>query len=379
MNGEKIDVVVTGMGLRSALGNLTETWQKLLLGKSGIEWRQPFPELPCRPLGLLATQPAANLQDLTQQVVRDAIADAGLTLPRSDCGIVLGSSRGNQAVWEQRLFQPQSDRSDWLDNLPQVAAGVAARMLQTKAIVLSPMAACATGIWAIARGAELIATGECAQVLVGAVETPVTRLTLAGFAAMGAMATTGAYPFDRQRQGFVLGEGGAMLILESARSAQARGAPKIYGRIVGFGLSADAYHLTALHPSGQGAIAAIQQSLRQAHLAPGAIDYVHAHGTATQLNDAIEAQVIAQLFPHQPAVSSTKGATGHTLGASGALGAAFGLMALHDQIWPPTIGLTEPESALNFVRQANVAEINHVLINGFGFGGQNGAIVMARV
>ncbi len=374
-----IDVVVTGMGLRSALGNLTDTWQKLLLGKSGIERQQPFSELPERPLGLLAAQPAANLRDLTRQVVQDAIADAGLALPLPNCGIVLGSSRGNQAVWEQQLFQPQADRADWLDNLPQVAVVVAAHMLQTEAIVLSPMAACATGIWAIARGAELIATGECAQVLVGAVETPVTRLTLAGFAAMGALAKTGAYPFDRQRQGFVLGEGGAVLILESAQSAQARGAPTVYGRIAGFGLSADAYHLSAPHPSGRGAIAAIQQSLRQANLAPGAIDYVHAHGTATQLNDAIEAQVIAQLLPHQPGVSSTKGATGHALGASGALGAAFGLMALHDQILPPTIGLTEPESALNFVRQAKIAEINHVLINGFGFGGQNGAIVMARV
>jgi 3-oxoacyl-[acyl-carrier-protein] synthase II len=371
------NIVVTGMGLRSALGDLAATWQNLHRGKSGIWRQQPFLELPVRPLGLLDAEPALGLADLTQQVVAAAIADAGLAPPLPDCAIVLGSSRGNQARFEQRLFA--EDGTPWLDCLPHAASVIAARILQTRTIVLSPMAACATGISAIARGMELIAMGECEQVLVGAVETPVTRLTLAGFAQMGALAPIGAYPFDRQRQGFVLGEGGAVLLLESERSAQARGAPQIYGSIVGFGLTADAYHLSSPQPEGRGAIAAIQQGLDQANIDPAVIAYIHAHGTATRLNDATEAQVIGQLFPHRPWVSSTKGATGHTLGASGALGVAFCLLALHEQKLPPAIGLSEPEFDLNLVTQCNQSTpIDYAISNAFGFGGQNGTIVLRR-
>jgi 3-oxoacyl-[acyl-carrier-protein] synthase II len=365
------------MGLRSALGNLDQTWQKLGLGRTGIRLAQPFAELPAYPLGLITDRPQLDLKKLTQIVVSEAIEDAGLALSLPDCGVVVGSSRGHQTVLEQML-SGQSDLSNWLEALPNIAAIVTARTIQSQSIVLAPMAACATGIWAIARGAELIATGECEQVIVGAVETPVTPLTLAGFSKMGALATTGAYPFDIEREGFVLGEGGAILVLESARSALSRGAPKIYGQVLGFGMNADAYHLSAPQPQGKGAIGAIQQALIQAQLTPSQIDYIHAHGTATALNDATEARVIDGLFPDRPWVSSTKGATGHTLGASGALGAVFSLLALHHQELPPNIGLRAAEFGLNFVEQRQTAKIDYVMCNAFGFGGQNGAIVFGH-
>jgi 3-oxoacyl-[acyl-carrier-protein] synthase II len=371
------DVLVTGMGLRSALGNLDQTWKKLGLGRTGIRLAQPFVEMPTCPLGLITDRPQLDLKKLTQIVVSEAIENAGLALSLPDCGVVVGSSRGHQTVLEQML-SGQLPLSDWLDALPNIAAIVAARTIQSQSIVLAPMAACATGIWSIARGAELIATGKCEQVIVGAVETPVTPLTLAGFSKMGALATTGAYPFDLRREGFVLGEGGAILVLESARSAFSRGAPQIYGQVLGFGMNADAYHLSAPQPQGKGAIGAINQALAQAQLTPSQIDYIHAHGTATALNDATEARIMSELFPDRPWVSSTKGATGHTLGASGALGAVFSLLALHHQELPPNIGLQAPEFALNFVKQRQAAKINYVMCNAFGFGGQNGAIVFGR-
>jgi 3-oxoacyl-[acyl-carrier-protein] synthase II len=239
------------------------------------------------------------------------------------------------------------------------------------------MAACATGIWAIAQGFELIQTGRCQRVLAGAVEAPITPLTLAGFAKMGALATTGAYPFDRQREGLVLGEGAAVLVLESAELARHRGAP-IYGQLLGFGLTSDAYHVSAPHPERHSAIAAVKQALNRAQLAPTDIDYIHAHGTGTRLNDSNEAQLIRQLFAQNIPVSSTKGATGHALGASGAMGAAFSFMALQQQCLPPCVGLRESEFGLDFVTAPRPVEMQYALCFSFGFGGQNAVMVMGR-
>jgi 3-oxoacyl-[acyl-carrier-protein] synthase II len=372
-----MDVVVTGIGLRSALGNLDQTWQGLLQGRSGLRLMQPWPELPALPLGLLGDLPALDLRSPVESVVTEALIDAGLTPPLGDCGVVIGSSRGNQTVLEQSLWAATA--VDWAAALPNVAAITAAQMLQTQSIVLAPMSACATGIGAIARGAELIAAGLCDRVLVGAVDTPVTRLTIAGFRQMGALATTGCYPFDRRREGLVLGEGGAVFLLESgglARSRQAR----IYGRICGYGLTADAYHVSAPDPTGRSAQQAIWQGLKQAKLAPSAIGYIHAHGTSTQLNDAAEAAVIAAIFGMGAAVSSTKGATGHTLGGSSALGVAVCLMALHQQIIPGNVGMVVPEfAAIQLVRRTRPGAIAYALCNGFGFGGQNGAIVLGAI
>ncbi len=384
-----MDVVVTGIGLISALGDLSQTWQRLLAAQSGIVRRQPFDT--ALPLAMLGPQPA-DLVNLTATVVNAALIDAGLQAPLADCGVVVGSSRGCQGRIETVLrsesrpkLRPElhpeagSKLEAWTEMWPNAAAIATARLLQTQAIVLSPMAACATGTWAIAQGFDLIRTGAYERVVAGAVEAPITPLTLAGFGQMGALAKTGAYPFDVAREGLVLGEGGAVLVLESAELAQRRGA-KVYGQILGFGLTADGYHVSAPNPEGKSAIAAIQQCLDRSHLAPQDIGYIHAHGTATRLNDRHEAQLIQRLFPQGVSVSSTKGATGHTIGASGALGAAFCLMALRHQILPPNVGLRRPELALDwvrFVRKVGSVRLRHALSLSFGFGGQNAVVAIA--
>ncbi len=377
-----MDVVVTGIGLRCCLGNLAQSWQCLVAGKSGIQRYQPFPELPAYPMGLIENSPIL-LNRLVQLVVEDALADAQLYPLLAECGIVIGSSRGCQALWEQLARQMQQEgclpqnEVNWLETLPHQAAIIAARQVGTAEIVLSPMAACVTGLWAIAQGVDLIQQGRCQQVLAGAVEAPITPLTLTGFQQMGALAATGCYPFDKDREGLVLGEGGAVLLLESAEVARRRGA-SIYGRILGCGFTCDAYHLTAPAPDYHSGAIALKQSLKRAHLAQGDLDYLHAHGTSTPLNDRREAALIASLFPPSLPVSSTKGATGHTLGASGAMGVAFCLMALKYQQLPPCIGLNVPEFTLNLVTHARPSQIKQAMCLGFGFGGQNAAIALGR-
>ncbi|MBD2506516.1 beta-ketoacyl-ACP synthase [Nostoc muscorum FACHB-395] len=378
-------VLVTGIGLVSALGgSLEDSWKNLIAGKSGIRLHQPFPEIKSLPLGLIAQQPS-ELAMLTQMVVTSALRDAGLVPPLADCAVVIGSSRSYQASWEMLARQMYkdaenlsvSDFGNWLDILPHINAIAAARQIGATGMVLAPMAACATGIWSIAQAALLIQTGQCQQAIAGAVEAPITPLTLAGFQQMGALAKTGAYPFDLQREGLVLGEGAAVFVLESAELAKQRQA-KVYGEILGFGLTNDAYHSNSPEPEGKSAIAAIKQCLERSCLSPSDIDYIHAHGTATQLNDQMESMVIQRLFPQGVAVSSTKGSTGHTLGASGALGVAFSLMALKHQILPPCVGLQQPEFDLEIVTAARLSKIRQVLCLSFGFGGQNVAIALAK-
>ena len=377
-----MEVVVTGIGLISALGDRVTTWKRLLAGETGIATHQPFSDLAPRPLALIHHAPS-DLIALTQQVIESALLDADLTLPLPNCGVVVGSSRANQARWEQLavhrhlLKSNSSGPLDWLSTLPNAAAIAVARHIQTTASVLAPMSACATGLWAIAQAYELLQTGQCQQVIAGAIEVPITPLTLTGFDQMGALAKTGAYPFDADREGLVLGEGGALLVLESAKSAERRRA-RIYGRLLGFGLTADGYHVSAPHPQSRSAIVAVQQCLQRSQLTSTQIDYIHAHGTATQLNDRMEATVIQQVFAHGVPVSSTKGATGHTIGASGALGAAFCLLALQDQCLPPCVGLTRPEFDLKFVKAAHPVTVQNVLCLSFGFGGQNAAIAFSR-
>jgi 3-oxoacyl-[acyl-carrier-protein] synthase II len=375
-----VRVVVTGIGLVSALGkNLETSWRNLLLGKTGIKLHQLFPELGMIPLGLIAEKPS-SLNTLTEIVVTSALEDAELGLPLFDCAVVIGSSRGYQASWEiiARQMHEQKhgfDLDNWLNTLPSMNAIAVARQIGATGAVLAPMAACATGIWAIAQGAMLIQSGQYQRVITGAIEAPITPLTIAGFGQMGALAKTGAYPFDLQREGLVLGEGGAVLILESAELATQRQA-KIYGEILGFGLTADAYHGNSPEPTGKSSIIAIKQCLERSQITPTDIDYIHTHGTATQLNDRIESKIIQSLFSDKLAISSTKGSTGHTLGASGALGVAFSLMALQQGILPPCVGLRQPEFNLNLITSAQARKIHQALCFSFGFGGQNAVMAL---
>lgn len=380
-----MEVVVTGIGLVSALGESLEvSWQQLISSRSGIQLHQPFAEVNPRPLALIGNQPA-ELTTLTQLVIGSALKDAALVPPLPDCGVVIGSSRSHQASWEQlarhmylaKQSAVEADLEHWLDTLPHMSAIAPARQIGAVGPVLAPMAACATGIWAIAQGFHLIQTGQCQRVIAGAVEAAITPLTLAGFNQMGALAATGAYPFDKHREGLVLGEGAAVFVLESADLAKSRSAP-VYGQVLGFGLTSDAYHANKPEPGGRSAIAAIKQCCDRSNLKTTDIDYIHAHGTATQLNDRHEAQLIQQLFPQGVPVSSTKGATGHTLGASGAMGVAFCLLALKHQILPPCVGLKEPEFELDLVTEPRQSQIQRVLCFSFGFGGQNAVVALGR-
>ena len=399
MSWNRVKVVVTGMGLRCCLGNLVETWQQILDGKTGIRQLQPFPELGLFPLAAIASHSIPycppTLTQLSQQVVQDALIDAGLTPPLPDCAIVIGSSRACQREWEQLsalAYQSAYQAAHkslqiepfielftvpWLETLPQQAALAAARLTQTTAAVLAPMAACATGIWAIAQGYELLQSGQYERVIVGAIEAPITPLTLIGFTKMGALATSGCYPFDRDREGLVLGEGGAVLVLETEELANQRGA-KSYGQILGIGLTCDGYHVSQPDPNNASARIAIKNACDRAGLTPADIDYIHAHGTSTPLNDRREAALIASLFAPSLAVSSTKGATGHTLGASGAIGTALSLMALQQQQLPPCVGLRHSDFEINLIREARSHPIQYALSFSFGFGGQNAVLALGK-
>ncbi|GFE71037.1 beta-ketoacyl-ACP synthase [Chroococcus sp. FPU101] len=374
MNPEQKTIVVTGIALQSCLGNLAETWHFLQHGKSGIKILQPFADIPAYPMGLIQDKPL-QLPTLTEILLQEALKDAGLVSPLSECGVVIGSSRGCQGLWETIVKEKKVE--NWLDSLPHYAATTTAHLIGTLGPVLSPMAACATGIWAIAQGLELILQGKCERALVGAIETPITPLTIAGFAQMGALAETGCYPFDQKREGLVLGEGGAILVLETADLAKQRNA-QIYGKVLGFGLTCDAYHVSTPAPDLTSGLIAIKDCLFRSQLNISDIDYIHAHGTSTHLNDDREAKIIQTLFNPSVAVSSTKGATGHTLGASGAMGVAFCLMAIKTGVLPRCVGLTDTPYNLNFVKSAIQSYPQAALCFSFGFGGQNGVIAVAK-
>lgn len=373
-----MQIVVTGIGLRSAFGDLEQTWHGLMECRTAIKFHQPFADLPPLPLALIDKQPQQIL-DLTRTVVAAAVKDAGLSLPLPDCGVAIGSSRSCQSQWERLAATPANQRnlSDWLDTLPQSPAIATARYIGSRSALLAPMAACVTGMWSIAQAVNLIRSGACERTIAGAIEAPITPLTIAGFTQMGALATTGCYPFDLRREGLVLGEAGAVFILETAALARARGV-KIYGEILGFGLTNDAYHMCAMDEAGTAANRAIWQCLDRSWLDVTAIDYVHAHGTSTPLNDRRESKLIQQLFPAGVAISSTKGATGHTLGASGTVGIAMCLQAIATQILPPCVGLKHPEFDLDLVMTPRSTSVNHLLCLGFGFGGQNAAISLKK-
>jgi 3-oxoacyl-[acyl-carrier-protein] synthase II len=375
-----MQIVVTGIGLTSALGTtLARSWKDLLQKKSGIQRRQPFSALSSQPLGLVGAAPS-SLKSLLLPTTDAALQDAGFSKLSPEIGVVIGSSRGFQSQWESEIAAYHSEKTvgaDVLNLYGESPASIVAQGLGLSGPALAPRAACATGLWAIAQAADLIRTGQCTQVIAGAVEAPVTPMTLAGFAKMGVMATTGAYPFDADREGLVLGEGAAMFVLEERSQAQKRGA-KIYGEILGFGCTADGYHRSAPDQDQRVAIAALEQSLHRSGLTPSDIDYIHAHGTATRLNDQAEAALIQRIFPAAVAVSSTKGATGHTLGASGALGVAFSLMALQQQVAPPCVGFQNSVFDLNLIETATPMALQTILCLSFGFGGQNTALAIAR-
>lgn len=278
------------------------------------------------------------------------------------------------AVGQRR--SPGQVAGDWMAALPSGPALRAARWADCGGPVLAPMAACATGIWAIAQAADLIRSGQCQRVIAGAVESPITPLTLAGFRKMGALAKTGCYPFDREREGFVLGEGGAVLVLESAATAAQRGA-KVYGRVLAAGMTNDSHHVSSFDPSYRMGRRAVELCLQRSGLTPSAVDAVHVHGTSTVQNDRMEASLVEQIFGRRVSVMASKGATGHLLGASGAVTVALGLMSLQRQEMVPCVGLRQAAFDLDFVRVAQAAKLRNLLCFSFGFGGQNAVLALS--
>jgi 3-oxoacyl-[acyl-carrier-protein] synthase II len=405
-------VVVTGIGLVSALGeDLATSWHNLLNCQSGIKLfgydgaKMPLAIAPPQPnLATVATIPKSYISpehlpaqssalSFLQTATNAALSDASLWPPLGDCGVVIGSSRGQQQQIERALYQlkhqfktqPQAqDQHQAIDLqtlLPNYLAIAIARQIQTQAIVTAPMAACATANWVIAHAYELIKTGQCQMVIAGSTEAPITPLGITGFKKLGAIAKTGLYPFSQEREGLALGEGAAVLVIESLASAQKHDRPKIYGEVLGFGMSNDASHATRPDRDHNQAEQAVKLCLARAGITAAQVGHINAHGTATVLNDTAEAGLIQRLFPHRPYVSATKGATGHALGATGMIEAAFCLIALHQQKLPPCVGLRSPAFDLNFVTQAQFrpdCAIDIALNLSFGFGGQNAIVAFAK-
>jgi 3-oxoacyl-[acyl-carrier-protein] synthase II len=251
--------------------------------------------------------------------------------------------------------------------------------------------ACSTGSHAIGDAGRLIALGDADVMLAGGAESPINRISLAGFAAARALSThfndmpeRASRPYDKDRDGFVMGEGAGVMVLEEYEHARKRGA-KIYAELIGYGMSGDAYHITAPSPDGDGAFRSMRAALKRANVAPAEIDYINAHGTSTPLGDELELGAVQRLVGNAAgriSMSSTKSAIGHLLGAAGAVEAMFSVLAIRDRIAPPTINLDNPsvETAIDLVpHQARKRDIDVVLSNSFGFGGTNASLVFRRI
>jgi len=375
-----IKVLVSGIGMVTAIGQDRETsWANLLSGKSGIELAEIYGmRVPISRVNNLSSSSQPRVERFIQQAVQEAIDDANLSILLPNCGVVIGSSRAYQQEWEKILENRGDHQGNWLNLLPSSLSSSVAALIQTRQTVLAPMAACASANWSIAQAYELLQTGECEMSIAGAVDAAITPLSIAGFRRLGSIAKTGAYPFSREREGLVLGEGAAVLILETEASMQRRGHHRSYGQVLSFGLTNDAYHPTTPDPNHEQAAIAVRSCLERAGLSTQDVDLINTHGTATMLNDAAEAALIEQLFPHRPAIGATKGATGHALGATGSIEAAFCLMSLQRQILPPCVGMRSPAFDLNFIKQTQTAKISTALSFSFGFGGQNAVIAFAR-
>lgn len=354
-----------------------------MAGESAIALRQPFLDLDPSPLAMAGKAPI-RLTPMTATLAQAAWLDAGL--PLSDdagagCGVVIGSSRSHLSDLEAMAFQhiqaPGFIEGDWFAALAHRPALTVARTVGATGPLLSPMAACATGIWAIAQAAALIRSGQCQRVIAGAVESPITPLTIAGFLKMGALAKTGCYPFDTKREGFVLGEGGAVMVLESAALANARGVKHIYAKVLGIGITNDAHHISSFDPSYTMGHRAVSLCLARSGWQSADVDAVHTHGTSTPQNDQMEARLIRTSLHDRVAVMATKGATGHTLGASGAINVGISLCSLRQQAVVPCTGLRQADFDLNFVRVGQSALLRKVVCLSFGFGGQNAALALS--
>jgi 3-oxoacyl-[acyl-carrier-protein] synthase II len=328
-----------------------------------------------------------------------ALEQAGLPLPLDDeravkAGCVMGVGLGGLITLEETILLLADKGPDRVSPffIPKLIGNMAPGEISIEFNLKGPnvclCTACAAGSHAVGEAFEYISRGVADMVLAGGAEAVITPVTVAGFNAARALSTRNdeptkaSRPFDADREGFVMSEGSGMMLLESLESAQARGA-KIIAEVVGYGLSSDAHHMTAPDPSGAGFSRCMRMALDRAGLAPTAIDYINAHGTSTDLNDATETKAIKEVFgehAHKLAISSTKSMIGHMLGATGGVEAVFSVLSLRDQVMPPTINYDTPDPACdldyvpNFKREA---KLDYVQSNSFGFGGTNASLIFA--
>jgi 3-oxoacyl-[acyl-carrier-protein] synthase II len=415
-------VVITGLGIVSPLGvGVKHVWSQLLEGKSGIRPITSFDvsDLPAKIAGqvphgknpgeldldsLFDVQEKRRLEPFLLYAIAasvEAVLDAGWDSPselaRERTGVLLGSGVGGlERIAENALLLkekgPRRISPFFIPmSLINEASGLVSMRFGFRGPCHAVVTACATGANAIGDASRLIQYGDADVMIAGGTEMATGRLSLAGFAAMRALSsgfndkpTEASRPWDKQRDGFVLGEGAGVVVLEEREHALKRGA-KIYGEVSGYGISGDAYHLSAPEPEGAGAMRAMKIALGHAKLEPKQLGYVNAHATSTPVGDPVELKALRRLLGDdvgKVSISSTKSAIGHLLGAAGAVEAIFTTLALRDQVAPPTLNLHEPEDAegLDLVPlKPKERPIEHALSNSFGFGGTNAALVLSRV
>jgi len=416
-------VVITGMGLVTPLGcGVEATWANILAGKSGAKRIDDFQvdDIACQiahrlPLGDYSDgkyNPDEWMEAKEQRKVdpfivyamaaaTQAIADAGVEPKTREeqerTGVLIGSGIGGiGGIYDASvtLYEKGPRRISPFfipGRLINLASGHVSIRFGLKGPNHSVVTACSTGAHAIGDAARLIALGDADVMVAGGTESCVNRLSLAGFAACRALSTNfndapekASRPYDKDRDGFVMGEGSGIVVLEDYERAKARGA-KIYGEIIGYGLSGDAYHITAPAEDGDGGFRCMSAAIKRAGISATDIDYINAHGTSTPLGDEIELGAVSRVLGDAAsgvAMSSTKSAIGHLLGAAGSVEAIFSLLAMRDGIAPPTINLDNPsiETPINLVPHTPLKkEINVALSNSFGFGGTNATLVMRKV
>ncbi|WP_405017545.1 beta-ketoacyl-[acyl-carrier-protein] synthase family protein [Kitasatospora sp. NBC_00070] len=401
-----IDVAVTGLGLVTPAGiGVAASWAGVCEGRptaalDPVLDRNPV-RISCRVPGfdaaeLLGGRRAHRLDPFTQFALvaaREAIADAGLdprTWDGARVGVVLGCADGGPGTVEAQhrvLVEQSAARVSPLllpMQLPNMLAGQTAIEFGATGPNLVVATACASGATAIGTARDLLLLDRCDIVIAGGSEAMITPLVMAGFAQMGALSRRqddpagASRPFDVDRDGFVAGEGAGVVVLERAADARARGA-RIRARIAGFGATADAHHMTTPHPAGLGIESAVRAALADAGAGPGDVRHVNAHGTSTPLNDLAEARMIRRVFTGDPLVTSTKGVTGHLLGAAGAVEAVFTVLSVEQGVVPPTANLRtlDPEMEIKVATSVAETRVEFALSSSLGFGGQNAVLAIA--
>jgi len=415
-------VVVTGMGIACPLGlGVERVWRRLIEGRSGISAIQSFDtsELPARIAGSVPAGARAEggltlnewipVKDqkkmdrfihLALVAATEAVEDSGWVPPdeaaQEATGVMIGSGIGGlQTIFEasKQVFEGKVKRISPFF-IPSALINLASGHLSIKYGFKGPnhsaVTACATGVHAIGDAARLIMLGDADVMVAGGTEAAVCELGIGGFCAARALSTAfndtpekASRPWDRDRDGFVMGEGAGVLVLEELEHARARGA-RVYGEVAGYGLSGDAYHITAPAEGHDGAFRAMRAAFRNGRLDPADVQYVNAHGTSTPLGDDLELEAVERFFGSHAsglAMSSTKSATGHLLGAAGAIEAIFSILAIRDGVAPPTLNLDSPSRESVVDRVAHTAQerrIDCVLSNSFGFGGTNASVIFRR-